>query len=66
MKTFKVEFDEVTTYSGTIQAESMVDAKKIIYTNCPSALNNSVEPVIGETKIQFIEEQKNDKSWWKK
>ena len=54
MKTFTVEFDEVTTYSGTIQAESMEDAKEIIYTNCPSALNNCVEPV--------IEEQKNDKS----
>ena len=59
MKTFIVEFDEVTTYSGTIQAKSMKDAKEIIYTNCPS---NSVEPVIGETKIQFIEEQKNDKA----
>tara|TARA_R100000908_G_C3701677_1_gene111902 strand:- start:495 stop:677 length:183 start_codon:yes stop_codon:yes gene_type:complete len=59
MKIFKIEFDEVTTYSGTIQAESIEDAKEIIYTNCPS---NSVEPVIGETKIKFIEEQKNDKA----
>tara|TARA_R100000995_G_scaffold68809_1_gene37424 strand:- start:1318 stop:1503 length:186 start_codon:yes stop_codon:yes gene_type:complete len=61
MKTFKVEIDEVTTYVGTIQAETIEDAKDAIAKADIVALKN-VEPVIGETKIQFIEEQKNDKS----
>ena len=57
MKVFKIEFDEVTTYSGTIQAESIKDAKEIIYNSCVlQGKGISVEPIIGETKIQFIEE----------
>ncbi len=59
MKTFKVEFDEITTHIGTIKANSIKDAKKIVTSNRVE----NVEPVIGETKIQFIEEIKNDNSW---
>jgi hypothetical protein len=55
MKTFRIEFDEVTTHVGTIQANSIDEAKEIVYNNCAESLSN-VEPVIGETKIQFIEE----------
>tara|TARA_A100000172_G_C2993483_1_gene93679 strand:- start:118 stop:294 length:177 start_codon:yes stop_codon:yes gene_type:complete len=58
MKTFKVEFDEITTHIGTIKANSIKDAKKIVTSNRVE----NVEPVIGETKIQFIEEIKNDNS----
>ena len=56
MKTFRVEFDEITTHVGTIKANSIKDAKKIVTSNRVE----NVEPVIGETKIQFIEEIKND------
>ena len=59
MKTFRVEFDEITTHVGTIKANSIKDAKKIVTSNRVE----NVEPVIGETKIQFIEEIKNDNSW---
>ena len=58
MKTFRVEFDEITTHVGTIKANSIKDAKKIVTSNRVE----NVEPVIGETKIQFIEEIKNDNS----
>ena len=57
MKTFKVEIDEVTTYSGTIQAEPIDDAKDAIARADIVSLKN-VEPIIGETKLQFIEEEK--------
>ena len=55
MKTFRIEFNEITTHVGTIQANSIDEVKEIVYNNCAESLNN-VEPVIGETKIQFIEE----------
>tara|TARA_A100000172_G_C2958529_1_gene81639 strand:- start:272 stop:445 length:174 start_codon:yes stop_codon:yes gene_type:complete len=55
MKTFRIEFDEITTHVGTIQANSIDEAKEIVYNNCAESLNN-VEPVIGETKIQLIKE----------
>ena len=58
MKTFRVEFDEITTHVGTIKANSIEDAKKIVTSNRVE----NVKPVIGETKIQFIEEIKNDNS----
>ena len=57
MKTFKVEIDEVPTYSGTIQAETIEDAKDAIARADIVSLKN-VEPIIGETKLQFIEEEK--------
>lgn len=60
-KTFRVEFDEITTHIKTIQANSIEKAEEIIYTNCAESLTN-VEPVIGETKIQFIEEITNEQS----
>ena len=59
MKIFSVEFDEITTHIGTIQANSIEEAEELIYTNCAESLTN-VEPVIGETKIQFIEEIKDE------
>ena len=55
MKLYKIEFDEITTFIGTIEAETLEKAKEIIQSNCHTALTN-VEPVIGETKIQHIEE----------
>ena len=58
-KTFRVEFDEITTHIGTIQANSIEEAEEIIYTNCAESLTN-VEPVIGETKIQSVQEIKDD------
>ena len=59
MKTFRIEFDEITTHVGTIQANSIDEAKEIVYNNCAESLNN-VEPVIGETKIQLIKEITNE------
>ena len=59
MKTFRIEFDEITTHVGTLQANSIDKAKEIVYNNCAEFLNN-VEPVIGETKIQFIKEIKDE------
>ena len=59
MKTFSVEFDEITTHVGTIQANSIEEVEELIYTNCAESLTN-VEPVIGETKIQSIEEIKDE------
>tara|TARA_R100001163_G_C4892511_1_gene84833 strand:+ start:264 stop:440 length:177 start_codon:yes stop_codon:yes gene_type:complete len=57
MKLYKIEFDEITTFIGTIEAETLEKAKEIIQSNChyPTSLTN-VEPVIGETIIQHIEE----------
>jgi len=55
MKTFRIEFDEITTHVGTIQANNIDEAKEVVYNNCAESLSN-IEPVIGETKIQFIEE----------
>jgi len=64
MKTFVIEFDEITTHTGTIQANSIDEAKEIVYNNCAESLNN-VEPVIGETKIQFIKEIKDESKTFK-
>ena len=58
MKIFSVEFDEITTHVGTIQANSIEEAEELIYTFTESLTN--VEPVIGETKIQSIEEITNE------
>ena len=58
MKIFSVEFDEITTHVGTIQANSIEEAEELIYTFTESL--TSVEPVIGETKIQSIEEITNE------
>ena len=60
MKTFSVEFDEITTHIGTIQANSIKEAEEIIYSK--GHLIRNVEAVIGETKIQFIEEITNEQS----
>jgi len=63
MKTYKVEFDEVTKYLGTIKAESREDVKEIIYSSdiwCPSAFNNRVEPATSRTKIFSIVEISDD------
>ena len=59
MKIFRVEFDDITTHVGTIQANSIEEAEEIIYNNCAESLTN-VEAVIGETKIQSIEEITNE------
>ena len=55
MKLYKIEFDETTTFIGTIEAETLEKAKEIIHTNCFKSLTN-IDPVIGETIIQHIEE----------
>jgi hypothetical protein len=59
MKTFRIEFDEITTHIGTLQANSLKEAKEIVYGKGNSMPNN-FEPVIGETKIQFIEEVQDE------
>tara|TARA_R100001463_G_scaffold36164_1_gene78272 strand:+ start:448 stop:636 length:189 start_codon:yes stop_codon:yes gene_type:complete len=57
MKKFKVEFDFVTTYVGTVEADTVAEAKELV---CNGSLSpDTVEPVVGETKIVFIEEVKN-------
>ena len=55
MKVFKIEFDETTTYSGIVEAETLEEAKEIIHYNCSTSLTN-VEPIIGDITIQHIEE----------
>ena len=59
MKIFRVEFDEITTHVGTIQANSIDEAKEQI-NNIDIFFNADIEPVIGETKIQSIEEITNE------
>ena len=55
MKTFVIEFDEVTTHVGTIQANNIDEAKEKI-NDINIFFNADIEPIVGETKIQFIEE----------
>jgi len=55
MKTFRIEFDEVTTHVGTIQANNIDEAKEKI-NDINIFFNADIEPIVGETKIQFIEE----------
>lgn len=59
MKTFTVEFDEITTYSGTIEAETLEQAEEIIYAR-GHLMPNNFEACLGENKIVFIEENKNE------
>jgi len=59
MKTFRIEFDEITTHVGTIQANSIDEAKEKI-NDIDIFFNTDIEPIVGETKIQFIEEVKNE------
>ena len=63
MKTFRVEFDEIKTHVGTIQADNIDEAKEQI-NDMDIFFNADIEPIIGETKIQFIEEIKNDNKSW--
>ena len=56
MEEYKFEFDETTTYRGTVEANSKEEAKKIIRDD-PSKLKG-VEPVIGETKIIWVDKIK--------
>ena len=55
MKKFKVEFDDITTHVGIVEATNLEEVRRFIY----SKGVNEVEPCIGETKIKFIEEVKN-------
>jgi hypothetical protein len=59
MKIFRVEFDEITTHVGTIQANSIDEAKEKI-NDISIFFNADIEPIVGETKLQFIEEIKNE------
>ena len=59
IKTFRVEFDEITTYVGTMEANSIEEAEELIYSK-GRLMPNTFEAVIGETKIQSIEEITNE------
>jgi len=64
MKEFKVEFDFITTHVGKVKADTVEEVKELV---CNGRLSpDKVEPVVGETKIVFIEEVKNgDKKSWR-
>jgi len=55
MKTFRVEFEEVTCYSGTMQGESEKDVEDAIAKANVQSLKN-VEPIMGKTLVTFIKE----------
>jgi hypothetical protein len=64
MKTFRIEFDEITTHVGTIQANSINEAKEKI-NDIDIFFNADIEPIVGETKIQFIKEIKDESKTFK-
>jgi hypothetical protein len=64
MKTFRIEFDEITTHVGTIQANSIDEAKEKI-NDIDIFFNADIEPIVGETKIQFIKEIKDESKTFK-
>jgi hypothetical protein len=58
LKEFKVEFKEITTYVGSIKANSLERAKEVVCSR-GHLLPEHFEAVQGETKIVFIEEVKD-------
>jgi len=59
MKEFKVEFKDITAYTGSIKADNLEEAVQTVLKK-GHYMSNNFEPVQSDLSITYIEEKNNE------